>query len=64
MTPRHWQVLPASTAGHTTTFYKAFRRVETSFVQGRNLYLAGLLLVIQYTGCPQKKVPKLNCYDA
>ena len=26
---------------------KAFRRVETLFVQGRNLYLAGLLLVVQ-----------------
>jgi len=26
---------------------KAFRHVETSFVHGRNLYLAGLLLVIQ-----------------
>ena len=25
--------------------YKAFRHVETLFVQGRNLYLAGLLLV-------------------
>ena len=25
--------------------YKAFRYVETLFVQGRNLYLAGLLLV-------------------
>ena len=27
--------------------YKAFRHVETLFVQGRNLYLADLLLVIQ-----------------
>ena len=26
---------------------KVFRHVETSFVQGRNLYLVGLLLVIQ-----------------
>ena len=27
--------------------YEAFRHVETLFVQGRNLYLAGLLLDIQ-----------------
>ena len=27
--------------------YKSFRHVETLFVLGRNLYLAGLLLVIQ-----------------
>ena len=27
--------------------YKAFRHVETLFVQGRNLYLAGLILVLQ-----------------
>ena len=26
--------------------FKAFRHVETLFVQGRNLYLAGLLLVV------------------
>jgi len=30
-----------------TDSYKAFRHIETLFVQGRNLHLAGLLLVIQ-----------------
>ena len=32
---------------HSRAIYKAFRRVETLFIQGRNLYLAGLLLVKQ-----------------
>ena len=36
-----------TTRNTTNLSYKAFRHVETSFVQGRNLYLAGLLLVIQ-----------------
>ena len=36
----YWiNVLPKNTR------YKVFRHVETLFVQGRNLYLAGLLLV-------------------
>ena len=30
-----------------TEIYKAFRHVETLFFQGRNLYLAGMLLVVQ-----------------
>ena len=43
--------------------YKAFRHVETLFVQGRNLYLAGLLLVIQglFTFC--QPIAGLQCTD-
>ena len=39
--------------------YKVFRHVETSFVQGRNLYLAGLLLVIQGLFTFRKPIPGL-----